>query len=221
LGERDHLHHHCVEPLVRPALCLGLLAQWRQTCQRCGGVSLGQLYTRLADREIVGQGQLSGRRQMALVQQRQHVCGSNVSHPMDEAMLAHGLADLREQGGRAGHISLGKLQAGKKHLTENESVKTATKLPGQAQALAPVPLSGSKVVPLVEDPGQTQMCFAGNGQRWITEEVQNLLVGLGCLIELVFCMLDVTQADGRQDSSEAIAGSLAERDGFGVGPKPG
>ena len=49
-------------------------------------------------------------------------------------------------------------------------------------------------------------------------QVQDALVGLGRQSELVFCFLDVAQADGRQEGKEDIPECLAERNGFGIGP---
>src|SRR5947207_577074 len=79
-------------------------------------------------------------------------------------------------------------------------------------------LGGIQVVPFVEDAGQTKMRFVDNLKWLMTCQLQDVLVGLGCLIQLVVCFLDVAQGDGRQDSSEDIPGCLAERDGFSNGP---
>ena len=147
--ESDRLEHHHLEPFIRPTLCLRLLAQWLQHRQCCGRVALGQVYPRLAEGEVVRLRQMSGRRQIALAKQRQHLCGSNLRHPMHEVMLARERFGLSQNSGRAGHISLGKFQAGEKHLTGSEGVD-AFHLPRQLEALLPVLLGGIQVVPFVE-----------------------------------------------------------------------
>src|SRR5207244_7113105 len=108
--ESDRLENHHLEPFILPTLSLCLLAQWQKLRQCCGWVSLSQVYPGLADGEVVGLREMSGRRQMALPKQRQHLCGSNLRHPKHEVMLAHELLGLREQSGCAGHISLDKFQ---------------------------------------------------------------------------------------------------------------
>jgi len=50
------------------------------------------------------------------------VCCGNLRHAIHDVLLACGLTGLREQSSRISHISLGKFQAGEKHLTSNESV---------------------------------------------------------------------------------------------------
>ena len=85
-------------------------------------------------------------------------------------------------------------------------------------ALLPVLLGGLQVVPFVAEAGQAQMRFAGRRLRQIACQVQDALVGLDCQIQLVVCFLDVTQADGSPYVDDDIAGCLAERDGFGIGP---
>ena len=51
--------------------------------------------------------------EMALVQQRQHLGGSNPRQAIHEVLLADGLTGLSEQRGCASHITLGQLQAGR------------------------------------------------------------------------------------------------------------
>jgi hypothetical protein len=81
---------------------------------------------------------------------------------MDEVLLARRLSGLSEQSGRIVYIALGQVQAGKKHLTEHESINTSIKLPSQVKALLTVLLGSIQIVPFVVDPGQTKMRFAGN-----------------------------------------------------------
>jgi hypothetical protein len=64
--------------------------------------------------------------------------GSHFRYAIHKVLLARGLTGLSEQSGRAGHISLGQFQAGKKHLTENKSVNNSIILPRQVEALLPV-----------------------------------------------------------------------------------
>src|SRR2546428_9326952 len=146
--ESDRLENHHLEPFILPTLSLCLLAPWQKPRQCCGWVSLSQVYPGLADGEVVRLRQMSGRRQMALAKQRQHLCGSNIRHPKHEVMLAHELFGLIQNSDRARHISLGKPQAGEKHPIRSEGVD-AIYLPRQLDALLPVPLGSIQVVPLV------------------------------------------------------------------------
>src|SRR5215470_18750991 len=105
---------------------------------------------------------MSGRRQMTLAQQDQHVCGSNLRYPIGKVILACRLIGLSEQSGRAGQIALGQLQASEKHLTDNESVNHAIILPRQLEALSPVLLSRSEVIPFVVYACEAKMRIVDN-----------------------------------------------------------
>jgi hypothetical protein len=150
-------------------------------------------------------GQVSGRRQIALVDQCQHLGSSNLSRPMHKVVLAHGLTDLGQRSGRTGHISLDEFQTGQKHLTENESVNNVLILSRQLEALLSVLLGGIQVVPFVEYAGQAEMCFAGIRQRLITSQLDTAPVGLGRQIELVFCFLYAAQTIRGQYSMDRCA----------------
>ena len=140
---------------------------------------------------------------MALAKQRQHLCGSNLRHPKHEVMLAHERFGLIQNSDRAGHIALGKLQAGEKHPTRSEGVD-AVHLPRQLEALLPVLLGGLQVVPLVGDTGQAKMRFAGNRLRRITCQLQDAPVGLGRQRQLVVCFLYLAQAECRRYGVDGI-----------------
>jgi hypothetical protein len=64
-------------------------------------------------------------------------------------MLAHRLIGSRQDSGRGGGISVGKFQAGEKHLTGNDSVSVFY-LPRQLDTLLRVPLGSIQVIPFVE-----------------------------------------------------------------------
>ncbi len=111
--------------------------------------------------------EMSGRRHIALAQQRQHLRRSNFRDAMYKVLPVGGLAGLSQKRGRAGHISLSQFQAGKKHLTDNEPVYHAIILPRQVEALSPVLLGGLEIVPFVEYTGQAKMRFVDDLQRLI------------------------------------------------------
>ena len=122
---------------------------------------------------------MRGGRQLALAQECQHLRGSHFRQAMHKVLLACGLTGLCEQSGRASHIALGQFQAGKKHLTDNESVNHSIILPRQVEALPPVLLGGIQVVPFIVDTGQAQMCFVDNLKRLISCQLQDAPVGFG------------------------------------------
>ena len=158
--ESDCLQPQHLEPFILPPLCLHLLAPGREHRQCCRRVALGQVDVGLAEGEFVQMRQMSGCRHMALVQQQKHLRGSNLRDAMHEVLLARGPIRLSEQSGRACRISLGQFQAGKQHLTGNDSVGVLYLLP-QVEGLLPVRQSSIQVVPFVEDTGQAKMRFAG------------------------------------------------------------
>ena len=80
-------------PLIVPAPRLCLPPNWLQQRQDGGRVALGQRDLGLADRKRVALGQLRGRRQLALLEQRQHLFGGNLREQMDEVVLADELID--------------------------------------------------------------------------------------------------------------------------------
>src|SRR5258708_27359635 len=216
--ESARLETHNFEPFTPPPLSLRLLAQLRQHRQRCGRGADVLICPGLANGKLVRLRAMSGSCQVALAQQRQHLRGSNVRDAIHKVFLARGLTGLSQQSSRAGDISLGQLQAGKQHLTENEAVNHSLILPRQVEALSPVLLSSLQVVPFVEYTGQAKMRFVDNLKRLITCQLQDAPVGLGGQRELVFGFLYVAQADCRQDGGEDIPRCLAERDGFSKGP---
>ncbi len=127
--EGNGQQHEGLELLIRPGLLRHPPAIWLQHRERSGGISLGEVHPGLAERKIVRLGQVRGRRQIALLQQRQHLGSSDLRHATNEAILAHRLLGLRQHGGRAGHISPGQFQASQEHFTEDESVDRANILP--------------------------------------------------------------------------------------------
>src|SRR5688572_13485934 len=65
------------------------------------------------------------------------------------------------------------------------------------------------------------MGFTDNLLRLITCPLQDAPVGLGSLIELVVCFLNIAQADRRQYCREDSPGCLAERYGLSKCPAGG
>ena len=82
-------------------------------------------------------------------------------------------------------------------------------------------LSGIEIVPLVENTGQANMCFADNLLRLFTCPMQDAPVGLVRLIELVVCFLNIAQANRRQYCREDSLGCLAESYGLSKCPAGG
>src|SRR5205823_867228 len=173
------LENQHLEPFILPPLGLSLLAQLLQYRQSCGWVSLGQVYPGLAERETVRLRQVSGGRQIALAQQRQHLRGSNLRDAIHKVLLASGLIGLSQKSGRAGDISLGQFQVGKKHLTANKSVNHSFILLRQMETLSPVRESCLQVIPFVEDTCQAKIRFADNLKRLVTCQLEDALIGLG------------------------------------------
>ena len=157
--------------------------------------------------------EVSGKRQVTLSKQDKHLLGGNFRDAMHKVALAGGLAGLIQNCGRAGHISLGQFQAGKKHLADDEPVNNPVILPRQEEALPPVLLGALQVVPLVEYPGQPEMSFIDNLKGLVTSHLQDPPVGLGCKMKMVFHLLYVAQADSCQYGGEDIPVGLAERNG--------
>src|SRR2546428_4678111 len=183
--ESDRLENHHLEPFIRPTLGLHLPTPWQKHRQCCGVVSRGQVYPGLADGEVVQMRQMSGCCQVALVKQEKHSCGSNIRHPKHEAMPAHERFGLIQSSGCAGHISLGKFQAGDKHPVRSEGVDDY--LPRQLGTLLSVLPGGLQVIPFVEYTGQAKMRFASHQLRRITGQLQAAPVALGRQIQLVVC----------------------------------
>src|SRR5450755_1415990 len=145
------------------------------TCQRndpsTANAVDGSLWARCTRAWLMGRSvrlsQMSGCCQMALVQQDEHLCGSNIGHPKHEAMSAHERFSLIQNRSSAGYISLNKLQTGEKHFIGSEGID-AFHLSRQLKAVLPVLLSGIQVVPLVVDTGQAKIRFTGHRLRRIT-----------------------------------------------------
>ena len=156
-------------------------------------------------KQVVRLCQMSGCCQMALVKQDKHLCGSNIRHPKHEAMPAHERFGLIQNSGRAGHISLGKFQAGEQHLIRSEGVD-AFHLSRQLEALLPMLLGGIQIIPLVSYTGQAKMRFAGNRLRRITCQSQDAPVGLSRQRRLVVCFLYLAQIDCSRYGVDGIPG---------------
>src|SRR2546421_7186021 len=97
---------------------------------------------------------------MALVKQEKHLCGSNIRHPKHEAMPAHVRFGLIQRSGRAGHIALGKFQAGDKYPVRSQGVDEY--LPRQLGTLLSVREGGLQVIPFVAEASQAKMRFASH-----------------------------------------------------------
>jgi len=89
---------------------------------------------------------------------------------------------------------------------------------GQVDALLAVLLSGSHVVPFIENAGQTKIGFTGNRTWWLTDQLQDAPVALDRLMEPIICFLDDAQPGCCQDIDEGITGGLAHRYSLGIGP---
>jgi hypothetical protein len=79
-------------------------------------------------------------------------------------------------------------------------------------------LGAFQVVPFVERMGQSGVRLADDLQRLIPRQAQDMPVGLGRLRELVVHLLDIAQAEGRQDGMKDIPSCLAERQALSIGP---
>ena len=105
--------------------------------------------------------------------------GSHFRDAMDKIFLARRLFGLRDNRSRLCHITLGQLHASQKEFADNEAVNDAIILLGQVEALAPMSLGASQVVPFVEHAGQAKMGIIDNLQRLIPGQLQDMLEGLG------------------------------------------
>src|SRR6266568_3903917 len=153
--ERHSLENQYFEPFIRPALCLDLLSPGVQYRQCRGGVSPGQVDPRLADRELMRLSQMSRRRQIALAEQGQHLCGTNVTHPKNKIVLEQERFGLIQNSDRAGNVSLSKPQPGEKHRIRQEGVD-AFYPARQLEALLPVLFGSIQVVSFVRDTRQAK-----------------------------------------------------------------
>jgi hypothetical protein len=74
------------------------------------------MYSRLADGDFVGLGDLSGGiRNVAPVEQGEYLRGGYIGQPMLEAVFAHECFGFIQNGGRGGRVSLGEFQAGEEY----------------------------------------------------------------------------------------------------------
>ena len=152
--ERDGQQHEGLELLIGPGPFHHPPTIWIQHRQCRCWISLGQVHAGPAEWKIVRLSQVGGSLQIAQLQQRLHPGSGDLSHTMDEIILAYGLLDLSQHGGRAGHISPGQFQAGQEQFAEYESVNRGIVLPRQLKAPLGVLLAILQIVPRVEDAGQ-------------------------------------------------------------------